>query len=144
MASSDLISNASLVSTLTGDAVVSVATGVGQPQKNIKLSDLASVVAGMLGVTDYSLFRQYTWSSGDLDNAPHGIVNVQCWENTSSFSNMPISDRNANAIVYTFRNKYENSSILSAFQFFLHGYKNGICYFRCYSNNVWSSWKVIS
>ena len=56
--SSDLISNAELVSTLTSDAVVSVSTGVGQPQKNIKLGNLATVVSELMGA--YTRFRAVT------------------------------------------------------------------------------------
>lgn len=55
MATSDLISNAELVSTLTADSIVSVSTGVGQPQKNIKVSDLATVVAALLPTATFSL-----------------------------------------------------------------------------------------
>ena len=109
-----------------------------------KLSTLASVVAGILGVTGYSLFKGYTWESGNLNDAPHGITYIHCWENTGSFTNMPISDRNANAILYSFRSEPRTNEINSAIQFFLHGHTTGVCYFRCYSNGNWSAWKVIS
>ena len=101
-------------------------------------------VAGILGVTGYSLFKGYTWESGNLNDAPHGITYIHCWENTGSFTNMPISDRNANAILYSFRSEPRTNEINSAIQFFLHGHTTGVCYFRCYSNGNWSAWKVIS
>ena len=101
-------------------------------------------MAGILGVTGYSLFKGYTWESGNLNDAPHGITYIHCWENTGSFTNMPISDRNANAILYSFRSEPRTNEINSAIQFFLHGHTTGVCYFRCYSNGNWSAWKVIS
>ena len=118
-------------------------TSTGETVK-ISKADLASVVAGILGVTGYSLFKGYAWESGNLNDAPHGITYIHCWENTGSFTNMPISDGNANAILYSFRSEPRTNEINSAIQFFLHGYTTGVCYFRCYSNGNWSAWKVIS
>ena len=97
-----------------------------------------------MGVSDYSLFKQRIWTNGNLNNAPHGLTVIQCWENVGSFTNMPISDKNANAILLTFKNAASHVAPETAIQFFLHGYKGGLCYFRCLSYNTWSAWKVIS
>ena len=100
--------------------------------------------AGLIGVSGNSLFKQYAWSSGNLNNAQHGITVIQCWENVSSFTNMPISDKNANAILFTLKNIISSTSPETSIQFFLHGYRDGVCYFRCLSHGAWSEWKVIS
>ena len=133
----------SSVSAVSDMNYVYAETSTGETVK-ISKADLASVVAGILGVTGYSLFKEYTWESGNLNDAPHGITYIHCWENTGSFTNMPISDRNANAILYSFRSEPKTNEINSAIQFFLHGHTTGVCYFRCYSNGNWSAWKVIS
>ena len=77
---------------------------------------------------------------------PLGTVNFNSGEELNNHinNNMPISDRNANAILYSFRSEPKTNEINSAIQFFLHGYTTGVCYFRCYSNGNWSAWKVIS
>ena len=45
---SQLISEAELIEAINADTLVSISLGAGQPQKNVKLSTLASVVAGLL------------------------------------------------------------------------------------------------
>ena len=100
--------------------------------------------AELMGVSGNSLFKQYAWYSGNLNNAQHGITVIYCWDNVSSFSNMPISDRNANAVLFTLKNIVSSTSPETSIQFFLHGYKYGVCYFRCLSFGAWSEWKVIS
>lgn len=47
---SQLISEAELIEAINADSLVSISLGAGQPQKNVKLSTLASVVAGLLPV----------------------------------------------------------------------------------------------
>ena len=46
---SQLISEAELIEAINADSIISVSLGAGQPQKNVKLSTLASVVAGIIG-----------------------------------------------------------------------------------------------
>ena len=45
---SQLISEAELIEAINADSIISVSLGAGQPQKNVKLSTLASVVAGLI------------------------------------------------------------------------------------------------
>lgn len=47
---SQLISEAELIEAINADILVSISLGAGQPQKNVKLSTLASVVAGLIPV----------------------------------------------------------------------------------------------
>ena len=54
---SQLISEAELIEAINADSIISVSLGAGQPQKNVKLSTLASVVAGLVGLNDFLKFR---------------------------------------------------------------------------------------
>ena len=51
---SQLISEAELIEAINADSLVSISLGAGQPQKNVKLSTLASVVAGIIGEANNS------------------------------------------------------------------------------------------
>ena len=46
---SELMSKAEIIEAINADSLVSVSLGAGQPQKNVKLSTLASVVAEIIG-----------------------------------------------------------------------------------------------
>ena len=58
---SKLMSEAEIIEAINSDSLVSVSLGAGQPQKNVKMSTLASVVAGVMG-------------------NPLGTVNFKSWE----------------------------------------------------------------
>ena len=45
---SKLMSEAEIIEAINSDSLVSVSLGAGQPQKNVKMSTLASVVAGQI------------------------------------------------------------------------------------------------
>ena len=51
---SELMSKAEIIEAINADSLVSVSLGAGQPQKNVKLSTLASVVAGLIGKASVS------------------------------------------------------------------------------------------
>lgn len=65
---SQLISEAELIEAINADSIISVSLGAGQPQKNVKLSTLASVVAGLIGNASYSktglMPSGYAYTSG--------------------------------------------------------------------------------
>ena len=75
---SKMMSEAEIIEAINSDSLVSVSLGAGQPQKNVKISTLASVVAGIIGVKlsnkayEYSEFiggaialeGTFTWSNG--------------------------------------------------------------------------------
>ena len=42
-----MLSEAEIIEAINSDSLISVSLGAGQPQKNVKLSTLASVVAGL-------------------------------------------------------------------------------------------------
>ena len=71
---SKLMSEAEIIEAINSDSLVSVSLGAGQPQKNVKLSTLASVVAGLMGFN--SSFLGYVGAIGDygtykdVDNLP--------------------------------------------------------------------------
>lgn len=46
---SKMMSEAEIIEAINSDSLVSVSLGSGKPQKNVKLSTLASVVAGLIG-----------------------------------------------------------------------------------------------
>ena len=47
---SQLMSEAEIIEAINADSLISVSLGAGQPQKNVKMSTLASVAAGLIGV----------------------------------------------------------------------------------------------
>ena len=46
---SQMLSEAEIIEAINADSLVSVSMGAGQPQKNVKMSTLASVAAGLIG-----------------------------------------------------------------------------------------------
>ena len=140
MASSDLISNASLVSTLTGDAVVSVATGVGQPQKNIKLSDLATVVAGMLPglLTNWFQPRTTLRGSADADSIKETGIYRVAWEGSGS-ANFPL---NMNSYFYGFMLVFALGG--GDFVQIVINESNQICVRQLFDSAYWRPWIQIS
>ena len=79
---SKLMSEAEIIEAINSDSLVSVSLGAGQPQKNVKMSTLASVVAGLMGFN--SSFLGYVGAIGDygtykdVDNLPkNGYYDVK-------------------------------------------------------------------
>lgn len=62
---SQLISKAELIEAINADSIISVSLGAGQPQKNVKLSTLASVVAGLI-IRNDTASRSYGGSESTL------------------------------------------------------------------------------
>ncbi len=46
---SQMLSEAEIIEAINKDSLISVSLGAGQPQKNVKMSTLASVAAGLIG-----------------------------------------------------------------------------------------------
>lgn len=45
-----MLSEAEIIEAINSDSLISVSLGAGQPQKNVKMSTLATVAAGMIGI----------------------------------------------------------------------------------------------
>ena len=60
-----MLSEAEIIEAINSDSLISVSLGAGQPQKNVKLSTLASVVAGLLPSAGFScqVYDQYIAAS---------------------------------------------------------------------------------
>ena len=65
---SKMMSEAEIIEAINADTLVSVSLGEGQPQKNVKLSTLASVVAGNIGL-DGNVYFKYRGNCSNPDNA---------------------------------------------------------------------------
>lgn len=73
---SKLMSEAEIIEAINADSLVSVSLGAGQPQKNVKMSTLASVVAGYIGTFSQS-------NKGTL--AASGTKTIEVLNRTFSF-----------------------------------------------------------
>ena len=51
---SQMLSEAEIIEAINRDSLISVSLGAGQPQKNVKMSTLASVAAGLIGEANLS------------------------------------------------------------------------------------------
>ena len=54
---SQMMSEAEIIEAINADSLISVSLGAGQPQKNVKMSTLASVAAGLMGFSDLKVKR---------------------------------------------------------------------------------------
>ena len=61
---SQLISEAELIEAINADTLVCISLGAGQPQKNVKLSTLASGVAGLLPTKGFRLYTNSIKTDG--------------------------------------------------------------------------------
>lgn len=81
---SQLISEAELIEAINADSIISVSLGAGQPQKNVKLSTLASVVAGLLSIPSGK--RAFSYQTSFANNGTvsinigrvRGLIYVKC------------------------------------------------------------------
>ena len=98
---SKMMSEAEIIEAINADTLVSVSLGEGQPQKNVKLSTLASVVAGVIN-TDSTL-KNKTLSSFQGDKATGScddLLTGGMYYVTSNVTNKP-SGVNENGLVLT-------------------------------------------
>ena len=111
-------------------------------EKVARVEGFASVVAELLGITNFALMAEEQWTSGNLNDAPNGATAILCWNNSAAFSNLPVINDNNNATLFTF--KYHNSyASTGGIQFLLHGSHTDRCYIRWISNGIWASWKEL-
>ena len=80
---SKLMSEAEIIEAINSDSLVSVSLGAGQPQKNVKMSTLASVVAGLITPT-WGFSIKGTLAAGgtksmDIPNRTFSIVAITSW-----------------------------------------------------------------
>ena len=64
---SKLMSEAEIIEAINSDSLVSVSLGAGQPQKNVKMSTLASVVAGIIP-TNSQFYKKSVGAWFDTNN----------------------------------------------------------------------------
>ena len=72
---SKLMSEAEIIEAINSDSLVSVSLGAGQPQKNVKMSTLASVVAGKIQ------YRRYRYVSENNKYFLEVDLNGLGWDN---------------------------------------------------------------
>lgn len=87
---SQLISEAELIEAINADSIISVSLGAGQPQKNVKLSTLASVVAGLIGLDEnFMRSRWGIYGTTDANNIMSPGVYKLGWSSNTGCTNFP-------------------------------------------------------
>lgn len=135
---SKMMSEAEIIEAINSDSLVSVSLGSGQPQKNVKLSTLASVVAGIM--SDYKLFpfmlRGYLTTDANSLNtiSSSGIYTVNNATNPG-FSNLPSGSYYGVLVSFSGYSYY-------SFQLFANVSTGNLSY-RKRDNNGWSSWATL-
>ena len=127
---SQLISEAELIEAINADTLVSISLGAGQPQKNVKLSTLASVVAGFMGNPGGTKTLD---SIQDCNN----IVENGIYPCYSTPANAP-SGITGSCLVICF------ASESLKMQFLLNEPTSDLYCRRKYFSNAWGSWGQIS
>ena len=98
---SQLISEAELLEAINEDTLVSISLGAGQPQKNVKLSTLASVVAELLPVA--SIYKKGlmpdSFIGGVSSNQPTSDLDIKTFSTTQY--NGEIIGQNGIWVVFT-------------------------------------------
>ena len=79
---SQLISEAELIEAINADSIISVSLGAGQPQKNVTLSTLASVVAGVISPL------KIIQAPSSIDDTATGLYYFNKSSTTGTFPNL--------------------------------------------------------
>ena len=124
---SQLISEAELIEAINADSLVSMSLGEGQPQKNVKLSTLASVVAGLIG----GFLDANKQASSANTAVSNGIYYIG-----SNGSNAPISNDIGTVVVFK-----KSSRIIQ--HYYSTTKKKFFLRFSEDSGTTWSEWSEI-
>ena len=124
---SQLISEAELIEAINADSIISVSLGAGQPQKNVKLSTLASVVAGLFPFVKFATTTSY--------NDANKILSPIVYLNMDILSNVPSEFRYGTLICF--------GGWDHAIQFYIPASGNNVLFFRQYSSGEWKNWTRI-
>lgn len=133
---SQLISEAELIEAINADSIISVSLGAGQPQKNVKLSTLASVVAELLSDSQCrSIVNSAINIAENLENVDLNTITKRTRAFVKSGTNLPSSGGSwwlleveyFRTQLYVVQRVYAYSSI-------------GTSYQRVLRDGAWSSW----
>ena len=131
---SKMMSEAEIIEAINADTLVSVSLGEGQPQKNVKLSTLASVVAGVMNINKlYPFMPLGNVSVSEIDMLKgSGIYEV--YDPTNTIDGWTAY---GNIIVF-------NSGERFSVQIFVHG--QGLIKFRTSVTRgaEWSDWIILN
>ena len=79
---SQMLSEAEIIEAINQDSLISVSLGAGQPQKNVKMSTLASVAAGLFPLGTLNMPQLVYGFKGDLNT----LSNTGCYVIDSNYS----------------------------------------------------------
>ena len=128
---SKMMSEAEIIEAINADTLVSVSLGEGQPQKNVKLSTLASVVAGYLPYVTNKYTNEKDFNNiKSVGSYPFGVA-------LSGFSNIP-NVASLEGLLIVIKSTSSNNII----QIYI-GIQDNSCHLRTCYNGAWISWKKI-
>ena len=131
---SQMLSEAEIIEAINQDSLISVSLGAGQPQKNVKMSTLASVAAGLILEKQRYPFQYRGRLIIDANNLPYSTGGIYYAENGS----LNVDNHIGPFLDY----KADQSRV----QFIMSVF-SGTLYFRgyCFINSVWrwTDWKAI-
>ena len=122
---SQVMSEAELIEAIDADTLVSISLGAGQPQKNVKLSTLATVVAGLINFP-FKYRSEIKNANEALTSGIYRIYGVA--ENAPTFSFGVLVTFNAAEYILQVANDVGSTNPSAKFRT-----RN--------SNGVWSNWK---
>lgn len=116
---SQMLSEAEIITAINADSLISVSLGAGQPQKNVKMSTLASVVAGLIpdGFNGILQGRVYVEKGGfvSIPMGKGGLIMVNANVLTSVISAAIVGTSGNFSEITSYKTKFgsEESEILS-------------------------------
>lgn len=95
---SKMMSEAEIIEAINSDSLVSVSLGSGQPQKNVKLSTLASVVAGLIPTRKYGFKEEYWQYAGPSTHNFGGfyglVIYVRTYADATKITVLSVNTKN--------------------------------------------------
>mgnify|MGYP003532072404 FL=1 len=96
---SQMLSEAELIEAINANTLVSISLGKGQPQKNVTLSTLATVVAGIIGISKSNVYSTIPYlSSIEMETEGIGVLLIQLATYSSIYHLVTISSSSINII----------------------------------------------
>ena len=137
---SQLMSEAEIIEAINADSLISVSLGVGQPQKNVKMSTLASVAAGLIGVASQDS-KGLMPSSYTRFNTSGGTLNLNdCRELWRHYSTLNGTNAPANGYIGFFNVGYNTDWFVQIATVVQTGGTSSMWWRSYHTGKTWTTW----
>ena len=139
-----MLSEAEIIEAINQDSLISVSLGAGQPQKNVKMSTLASVAAGLMPVASQYKNGLMPASYCKYNSGGQALNFNDCRELWRHYSSLSGTNAPSNGYIGFFNVGYSSDWFVQIAFVVQNGGTYKI-FRRCYhSGNAWTNWTEVN